>query len=86
VRLTALEFRLLQLLLANATHTLPPERLTLHVWGSRGTGDRQALKQLVHRLRRKLEPDPAEPRYLLTVSGLGYRLEPRGESAKPRTG
>jgi len=86
VRLTALEFRLLQLLLANAGHTLPPERLTLHVWGSRGMGDRQALKQLVHRLRRKLEPDPAAPRYLLTVSGLGYRLSPRGEPGEPQTG
>jgi DNA-binding response OmpR family regulator len=83
VRLTALEFRLLQLLLANAGHTLPPERLTLHVWGISGMGDRQILKQLVHRLRRKIEPDPAAPRYLQTVSGLGYRLDPRGEPGQP---
>jgi DNA-binding response OmpR family regulator len=77
VRLTALEWRLLQLLVANAGHTLPTERLTVHVWGRRGTGDRQMLKQLVHRLRRKLEEDPAEPRYLKTVSGVGYTLEAR---------
>jgi DNA-binding response OmpR family regulator len=75
VRLTGLEWRLLQLLVANAGHTLPTERLTVHVWGSRGTGDRQMLKQLVHRLRRKIEADPADPRHLKTVSGVGYVLE-----------
>jgi len=75
VRLTGLEWRLLQFLVANAGHTLPPERLTVHVWGRRGTGDRQMLKQLVHRLRRKIEEDPAEPQHLKTVSGVGYVLE-----------
>ena len=76
VRLTNLEVRLMQLLLANGGHTLPLERLTSHVWGYRGLGDRQLLKQLVHRLRRKLEIDPASPRYLVTVSGVGYALYP----------
>lgn len=74
VRLTRLELRLLQLLLANAGHTLPAERLLAHVWGSRGAGDRQLLKQLVHRLRQKIESDAAAPRYLVTVSGIGYVL------------
>ena len=78
VHLTQLEFRLMQLLIANAGHSLPTERLTTHVWGRRGMGDRQMLKQLVHRLRRKIEADPAEPRYLKTVSGLGYILEAAG--------
>jgi DNA-binding response OmpR family regulator len=81
VRLTNLEARLLQLLLANGGHTLPLERLTSHVWGYRGLGDRQLLKQLVHRLRRKIEEDPADPRYLVTVSGLGYALYPSPEKA-----
>lgn len=79
VRLTRLEYRLLQLLLANAGHTLPAERLISHVWGSRGAGDRQLLKQLVHRLRQKIEADAAEPRYLVTVSGVGYALQSAGE-------
>jgi DNA-binding response OmpR family regulator len=74
VRLTALEWRLMQLLVANAGHTLPTERLTVHVWGRRGEGDRQMLKQLVHRLRRKLENDPSNPQYLKTISGIGYAL------------
>lgn len=79
VRLTRLELRLFQLLLANAGHTLPAERLLSHVWGSRGSGDRQLLKQLVHRLRQKIETDAADPRHLLTVSGVGYVLRPEGE-------
>ena len=79
VRLTALELRLLQLLLANAGHTLPAERLLSHVWGNRDSGDRQALKQLVHRLRRKIETDATHPRYVVTASGVGYLLRPGGE-------
>lgn len=82
VRLTRLELRLFQLLLANAGHTLPAERLLSHVWGSRGSGDRQLLKQLVHRLRQKIEADAADPRHLLTVSGVGYVLRPEGEREK----
>jgi DNA-binding response OmpR family regulator len=75
VRLTNLEFRLLQAMVATPNRTLPPERLLRHVWGHRTTGDRQLLKQLVHRVRQKVETDPADPRYLKTVSGVGYRLE-----------
>jgi DNA-binding response OmpR family regulator len=78
-RLTKLEFRLLQLLFANAGHTLPAERLLRHVWGNRASDDRQLLKQLVHRLRLKIEPDVTDPRYLVTVSGIGYTLRPTGE-------
>ena len=75
VKLTKLETRLLQILLANAGHVVSTERLLTHVWGHRGSGDRQLLKQLVHRLRHKIEADPAEPQYLQTESGAGYRLE-----------
>jgi DNA-binding response OmpR family regulator len=75
VRLTSLEFRLLQYLLANAGHTIPAEKLTTHVWGYRGVGDRQLLKQLVHRLRQKIERNPAEPEHVVTVAGVGYMLQ-----------
>lgn len=74
IKLTNLEFRLLHYLLANVGHTISMERLTNHVWGYRGVGDRQLLKQLVHRLRQKIEQNPAEPQYLVTVSGVGYVL------------
>lgn len=73
-RLTSLEFRLLQYLLANAGHPISSERLTTHVWGYQGVGDRQLLKQLVHRLRQKIEHDPTNPTYLVTVPGIGYVL------------
>lgn len=82
VRLTKLETRLLQILIANAGHVVGTERLLTHVWGHRGSGDRQLLKQLVHRLRQKIEEDPAEPQVLRTESGAGYRLVERGQGGE----
>jgi DNA-binding response OmpR family regulator len=75
LRLTPLEFRLMQVLFLHAGRTLPAERLIQHIWGSRDSGDRQALKQLVHRLRQKLEAVSEAPRFLVTEPGLGYRLD-----------
>lgn len=74
VRLTKLELRLLQMLVANAGHTVSSDRLLMQVWGHKGSGDRQLLKQLVHRLRQKVEVDPAAPELLQTVPGAGYKL------------
>lgn len=74
VRLTKLELRLLQMLLANNGHTVNSDRLLMQVWGHRGAGDRQLLKQLVHRVRQKIEVDPANPQLLQTVAGAGYKL------------
>ena len=74
VRLTKLELRLLQMLLASAGRTVSSDRLLVHVWGHRGSGDRQLLKQLVHRLRQKIEHDPANPHLLQTAAGAGYKL------------
>ena len=73
VRLTKLELRLLQMLLAHAGHSVNSERLLLHVWGHKSGGDRQLLKQLVHRLRQKIETDPAAPALLRTAAA-GYKL------------
>ena len=73
VRLTKLELRLLQMLLANAGHTVNSDRLLVQVWGHRSGGDRQLLKQLVHRLRQKIEADPAAPALLRTAAA-GYKL------------
>jgi DNA-binding response OmpR family regulator len=74
LRLTPLEVRLLQLLFANAGQVVQADRLLAHVWGQRGGGDRQLLKQLVHRLRQKLADDAEQPRWLETVPNAGYRL------------
>jgi DNA-binding response OmpR family regulator len=73
VRLTKLELRLLQMLLANGGHVVSSDRLLQQVWGHRSDGDRQLLKQLVHRLRQKIEADPAAPTLLLTAAA-GYKL------------
>ena len=74
ISLTNREFRLLQYLLANAGRVVTIEQVTTHVWGYQGLGDRQLLKQLVHRLRQKIEPAPASPQYLVTVPGVGYQF------------
>ncbi|MDP9199292.1 MAG: response regulator transcription factor, partial [Pseudomonadota bacterium] len=75
LRLTRLETRLLQILIAQAGHVVTTERLLAHVWGHRGSGDRQLLKQLVHRLRQKLERASPGNEPLQTESGVGYRLK-----------
>jgi DNA-binding response OmpR family regulator len=73
VRLTKLELRLLQMLLANSGHAVSSDRLLVQVWGHRSGGDRQLLKQLVHRLRQKIETDPTAPALLRTAAS-GYKL------------
>lgn len=75
IRLTPMESRLLQVFIANVGRVLPREMLIEHVWGYTGEGDYALLKNLVRRLRLKIEPDPSSPRYLKTVPGIGYMLE-----------
>ena len=74
VPLTKLEFRLMQALLAQAGRAVNSDRLLTLVWGHRGAGDRQLLKQLVHRLRQKIEVNPAVPQLLQTAPVSGYKL------------
>lgn len=73
VHLTTLETQLLDYLMLNAGHVLTGDAIINQVWGSEGA-DRDMLRQLVYRLRHKIEPDPAKPSYIETVSGLGYGL------------
>jgi two-component system, OmpR family, response regulator RegX3 len=69
------EFDLLEYLMRNAGRVLTRGQLIDRVWGSDYVGDTKTLDVHVKRLRSKIEPDPAAPRYLLTVRGLGYKLE-----------
>ena len=69
------EFELLEMLLRNAGRVLTRMQLIDRVWGADYVGDTKTLDVHVKRLRGKLEPDPASPRYLLTVRGLGYKFE-----------
>jgi two-component system, OmpR family, response regulator RegX3 len=75
VALPLKEFDLLELLLRNAGRVLTRGQLIDRVWGSDYVGDTKTLDVHVKRLRAKIEPDPANPTYLLTVRGLGYKLE-----------
>lgn len=75
-QLTPLECRLMEVLMLNRGHVLTADTLIGQVWGPDG-GDRTMLKQLVHRLRAKLEPDPTSPVYVETVPGVGYALVQR---------
>ena len=77
IRLTPMESRLLQVLIANVGHPRSREDLIERVWGYTGEGDYALVKNLVRRLRLKIESDPSSPRYIKTVPGVGYVLEIR---------
>jgi two-component system, OmpR family, response regulator RegX3 len=74
LRLTVSEFRLLQLLASGPGQTFTRESLIKHLWESDFVGDRRAIDVHISNLRRKLETDPRNPRRLLTVRGVGYKL------------
>jgi DNA-binding response OmpR family regulator len=73
--LTPLECRLLEVLLWNSGQVVPADALIDHIWGPAG-GNRVMLKQLVSRLRHKIERDPSQPTLIETVPGVGYELVP----------
>jgi two-component system response regulator RegX3 len=75
VALPLKEFELLELLLRNTGRVLTRMQLIDRVWGSDYVGDTKTLDVHVKRLRAKIEPDPGNPKHLLTVRGLGYKLE-----------
>jgi len=75
VSLPLKEFELLELLLRNAGRVLTRGQLIDRVWGADYVGDTKTLDVHVKRLRAKVEPDPANPKFLVTVRGLGYKLE-----------
>jgi len=70
------EFDLLEYLLRNSGRVLTRGQLIDRVWGADYVGDTKTLDVHVKRLRSKIEPDPSNPVHLITVRGLGYKLEP----------
>ncbi|MEP6470196.1 MAG: response regulator transcription factor [Chloroflexota bacterium] len=72
--LTPTEVRVLQVLIGSLNHTVPTETLLERVWSESDGADPSYVWVTVRRLRRKLEPNPDNPRYLLTDRGIGYRL------------
>jgi DNA-binding response OmpR family regulator len=83
-QLTPTEARLLQVLAASVDRVVPTDELLDRVWTDADGADPSYLWVTVRRLRRKLEPDPDRPRYLLTERGIGYRLI-SGTTASSRT-
>ncbi len=69
------EFELLEMLLRNTGRVLTRSQLIDRVWGSDYVGDTKTLDVHIKRLRSKVEPDPSNPRYVVTVRGLGYKFE-----------
>jgi len=72
VRLTPVEFRLLALLVQNAGHVLTHRQLLERVWGWEYVDDLDYVRIYVWHLRHKIEPDPSQPRYIITEPGVGY--------------
>ncbi|MBJ6761082.1 response regulator transcription factor [Myxococcaceae bacterium JPH2] len=75
VELTAQEFKLLAHFLAHPGRTFTREELLSGAWGYNYEGSARTVDNFMRQLRLKFEPDPEEPRYFLTVRGLGYRFE-----------
>ncbi len=76
VHLTPTEWKILALLLRHPGALVESQRLLTEIWGPRYRTDTDSLRFHIAGLRRKLESDPAHPRYLLTEAGLGYRYQP----------
>ena len=79
VRLTPTEWQILALLVRNPDRLVTREAILTDVWGPRHTSDSGYLRLYLAQLRKKLEPEPSHPRFLITEAGMGYRFVPEGE-------
>jgi len=85
VQLSLKEFDLLRLLVIQRGKVLTHERALQAVWGPDHAAESKNLRVLVNQLRKKIEKDPAEPRYIVTEPGLGYRFQPPSEGPEKRS-
>jgi two-component system, OmpR family, KDP operon response regulator KdpE len=74
VKLTPIEYKLLYQLTRNAGNVLQHDQLLSKIWGPEYLGEFDYLRIYIRRLREKIEPNPQQPRYILTERGLGYRF------------
>ena len=81
VDLTAKEYDLLEILMKNVRHVFSREKLMDQVWGYTYAGDYRTVDVHIRRLREKLEPDPAQPKYIMTKWGVGYYFQDEEQSA-----
>ena len=80
MRLTPKEFELLRYLVARPNETIPHRELLQAVWGADYGEELEYLRVFVNQLRKKIEPNPAKPKYLLTEPWVGYRFRLPGQS------
>jgi two-component system response regulator RegX3 len=76
VDLSRKEFDLLTLLISESGHVVTRQQCMEKIWRDRKMGDSRTLDTHVKRLRKKIETNPAEPKHVLTVRGIGYRFKP----------
>ena len=75
VKLTPTEYNLLQELVLNANKVLTHSMLLGKVWGPEYGGEKEYLRVFIGRLRKELEPDPENPKYIITIPGVGYQFK-----------
>ena len=80
VRLTPIEWQLLEWLVRNPGRLVTQRQLLTAIWGPAHAGESNYLRVHMTHLRHKLEVEPGNPRYLITEPGMGYRFEPEGRS------
>lgn len=74
LHLTPLEYRVLECLARNAGMIVTQRRLIAEAWGAERQGDARGLRSYIKTIRQKIEPNPGQPRFLMTETGVGYRL------------
>ena len=84
VHLTPLEYRVLDCLARHTGMIVTQAQLLREAWGAERAGDSRGLRSYVKMLRQKLEPDPRQPRHLITEPGVGYRLLAADEASSAR--
>jgi two-component system KDP operon response regulator KdpE len=83
VRLTPTEWQVLDILVRNAGKLVTRHSLLAGIWGSEHVTDTGYLRLYISQLRKKIEPNPSNPRFLITESGMGYRFQPDVSAASP---
>ncbi len=83
IHLTPIEFKLLYTLMTNAGVVMSKINLFVEVWGYDFIGGTNLVEVTVRRLREKIEPEPSQPTYILTVRGTGYKFRPADQAALP---
>ena len=83
VRLTPTEWQLVELLVRHPGRLVSQRQLLQEVWGPKYREETNYLRLFIAQIRRKLEPDPAHPRYFLTEPGMGYRFQPKDQPRAP---